>query len=151
MNFLRAATRSTTFLRPAFNARAGSFQARWLSDSLRKHLDQAVKTKDVVLFMKGTPDMPMCGFSRAAVQIMQVQGVDFADVQSYNVLEDEDLRSGIKEYSEWPTIPQVYIKGEFIGGCDILMNMHQSGDLEDLLIKEGIVSAELDEETSDKQ
>ncbi|KAF7727810.1 monothiol glutaredoxin grx5 [Apophysomyces ossiformis] len=151
MNFLRAATRTTTFLRPQFQARALPFQARWLSDSLRKQLDQAIKSKDVVLFMKGTPDQPMCGFSRAAVQIMQVQGVDFANVQSYNVLENEELRSGIKEYSEWPTIPQVYIKGEFIGGCDILMNMHQSGDLEDLLVKEGIVPAELEEEKSDKQ
>ena len=78
---------------------------------------------------------------------MQVQGVDFNDVQTYNVLEDADLRQGIKEYSEWPTIPQVYIKGDFIGGCDILLNMHQSGDLEDLLIKEGIVS----EEVADQQ
>lgn len=84
-----------------------------------------------------------CGFSRAAVQIMQVQGVDFDKVKTFNVLEDEELRQGIKEYSEWPTIPQVYIKGEFIGGCDILLNMHQSGDLEDLLVKEGIIPEEV--------
>ncbi|KAI9271591.1 thioredoxin-like protein [Phascolomyces articulosus] len=144
MNFFRAATRTSTLIRPTVNARAnGPMWARWLSDSLRQQLDKDVKSKDVVLFMKGTPDQPMCGFSRAAVQIMQVQGVDFNNVQTYNVLEDADLRQGIKEYSEWPTIPQVYIKGEFIGGCDILLNMHQSGDLEDLLIKEGIVPEEL--------
>ena len=71
---------------------------------------------------------------------MQVQGVDFGKIKTFNVLEDAELREGVKEYSEWPTIPQVYIKGDFVGGCDILLNMHQSGDLEELLIKEGIVS-----------
>lgn len=71
---------------------------------------------------------------------MQVQGVDFGKIKTFNVLEDAELREGVKEYSEWPTIPQVYVKGDFVGGCDILLNMHQSGDLEDLLIKEGIVS-----------
>ncbi|ORY95696.1 thioredoxin-like protein [Syncephalastrum racemosum] len=145
MSFFRAITRNTTLLRPnVTNLRPNaSLYARWLSDSLRQQFDKDVKSKDVVLFMKGTPDQPMCGFSRAAVQIMQVQGVDFDKVQTFNVLEDPDLRQGIKEYSEWPTIPQVYIKGEFIGGCDILLNMHQSGDLEDLLVKEGIVPEEL--------
>ncbi|KAI9498261.1 thioredoxin-like protein [Zychaea mexicana] len=144
MNFFRAASRTSNLLRPAVNARAhGPMWARWLSDALRQQLDKDVKSKDVVLFMKGTPDQPMCGFSRAAVQIMQVQGVDFSKVQTFNVLEDPDLRQGVKEYSEWPTIPQVYIKGEFVGGCDILLNMHQSGDLEDLLIKEGIVPEEV--------
>jgi monothiol glutaredoxin len=77
---------------------------------------------------------------------MQVQGVDFNDVQTFNVLADDDLRQGIKEYSEWPTIPQVYINGEFVGGCDILLNMHQSGDLEDLLVKEKIIPEEIEEE-----
>ncbi|KAI8138053.1 thioredoxin-like protein [Fennellomyces sp. T-0311] len=144
MNFFRAATRTSTLMRPAMNARAqGPMWARWLSDALRSQLDKDVKSKDIVLFMKGTPDQPMCGFSRAAVQIMQVQGVDFDKVQTFNVLADDELRQGIKEYSEWPTIPQVYIKGEFVGGCDILLNMHQSGDLEDLLIKEGIVPEEV--------
>lgn len=77
---------------------------------------------------------------------MQVQGVDFdSKVNAYNVLEDAELRDAIKEYSEWPTIPQVYIKGEFVGGCDILLNMHQSGDLEDLLVKNEIIEAEEEE------
>ncbi|CAO3680923.1 unnamed protein product [Umbelopsis ramanniana] len=141
MNFFRAATRTSTLIRPTTYSRfAAPVSARWISDSLKSKLDQAVKDNEVVLFMKGTPDEPMCGFSRAAVQIMQVQGVDFGKIKTFNVLEDAELREGVKEYSEWPTIPQVYIKGDFVGGCDILLNMHQSGDLEDLLIKEGIVS-----------
>jgi len=90
--------------------------------------------------MKGTPDMPMCGFSRAVVQILDVQGVNMHKLTSINVLEDEELRQGIKEYSDWPTIPQVYIGGEFVGGCDILMSMHQSGELEDLLVKHKIIT-----------
>lgn len=78
---------------------------------------------------------------------MQVQGVDFdKKVSAFNVLEDSELRDSIKEYSEWPTIPQVYVKGEFVGGCDILLNMHQSGDLEDLLVKNEIISLEEEEE-----
>ncbi|KAI8077861.1 thioredoxin-like protein [Halteromyces radiatus] len=145
MNFFRAATRTSTLIRPLTNTRSSPMWARWLSDSLRTKLDQDIKSKPIVLFMKGTADEPMCGFSRAAVQIMQVQGVDFKDVQTFNVLADDDLRQGIKEYSEWPTIPQVYINGEFVGGCDILLNMHQSGDLEDLLVKEGLIPEELDE------
>lgn len=90
--------------------------------------------------MKGTQDAPMCGFSRAAVQILQVQGVE--DMKTVNVLEDEEIRSGIKEFSSWPTIPQIYINGNFIGGCDILLNMHKDGSLEELLKKEGIVKEE---------
>ncbi|CAO3612155.1 unnamed protein product [Cunninghamella blakesleeana] len=148
MNFFRAATRTSALVRPMTNTRMASpMWARWLSDSLRQQLEKDIKTKPVVLFMKGTADQPMCGFSRAAVQIMQVQGVDFeSQVQTYNVLADDDLRQGIKEFSDWPTIPQVYINGEFVGGCDILLNMHQSGDLEDLLIKEGIIPEEVEEE-----
>ncbi|SAM00256.1 hypothetical protein [Absidia glauca] len=148
MNFFRAATRTSSLVRPMTNTRsvAAPMWARWLSDALRSKLDADIKSKPVVLFMKGTADAPMCGFSRAAVQIMQVQGVDFNDVQTFNVLADDDLRQGIKEYSEWPTIPQVYINGEFVGGCDILLNMHQSGDLEDLLVKEKIIPEEIEEE-----
>jgi Grx4 family monothiol glutaredoxin len=92
--------------------------------------------------MKGTPSAPQCGFSRATVQILGLQGVDPKKFASYNVLEDNELRSGtaihdltlgIKEYSEWPTVPQLYVNGEFVGGCDIVMNMHQSGELEKVL------------------
>ncbi|KAI8356741.1 thioredoxin-like protein [Choanephora cucurbitarum] len=148
MSFLRTANKTSAFLRPTINLRSlASLSTRWISTEMKARLDKDIKSNDVVLFMKGTPDAPMCGFSRATVQIMQVQGVDFdTKVNAYNVLEDPELRESIKEYSEWPTIPQVYIKGEFIGGCDILLNMHQSGDLEDLLVKSEIIPPEAEEE-----
>ena len=96
-----------------------------------------MKSNDVVLFMKGTADQPMCGFSGRSVQILQHLGVPFKDI---NVLADEALRNGIKEYTNWPTIPQLYIKGEFIGGADILMEMFQSGELKQLVTEKGIVA-----------
>lgn len=83
--------------------------------------------------MKGTPESPQCGFSRASVQVLGMQGVDPDKFAAFNVLEDEELRAGIKEYSDWPTIPQLYLGGEFVGGCDILVSMHQNGELADLL------------------
>jgi len=112
---------------------------RWLSQEVRQKLDAAVRATPVVLFMKGTPDSPQCGFSRTVVQILEIQGVPREKLQTYNVLDDPELRSGIKEYSEWPTIPQLYVNGEFIGGCDILLGMHQSGELEDVLEKHSIL------------
>ncbi|RIA90077.1 glutaredoxin [Glomus cerebriforme] len=121
---------------------ASSILCRYISDSLKKTLDETVQKNDVVLFMKGTPEIPQCGFSRAVVQIFQAQGVDLSKVKTLNVLEDHELREGVKEYSQWPTVPQVYIKGEFIGGCDIMLNMHQSGDLEELLLKQGLVASD---------
>ena len=101
-------------------------------------IDNEVKSNDVVLFMKGTSDMPMCGFSGRTVQILQHLGVPFKDV---NVLADEALRNGIKEYTNWPTIPQLYIKGEFVGGSDIVMEMFQSGELKKLLEDKGVAVA----------
>lgn len=92
--------------------------------------------------MKGTPAAPKCGFSNAVVQILDFHGVKQYD--SYNVLEDDDLRQGIKEYSNWPTIPQVFINGEFVGGCDLMLEMHKNGELVDELQKVGIKSALLD-------
>jgi len=91
--------------------------------------------------MKGTPEQPQCGFSRAVVQILDAQGVPPEKIKSYNVLEDDELRTGIKEYSEWPTVPQLYVDGEFVGGCDIVLGMHQSGELEPILAKAGLVQA----------
>ncbi|OMJ25485.1 Glutaredoxin-related protein 5, mitochondrial [Smittium culicis] len=88
--------------------------------------------------MKGTPDEPMCGFSRAAIQVLQVNGVE--NINGVNCLEDPEVREGIKEFSNWPTIPQIYINREFIGGFDILLEMHKSGELEALLIKEKIIN-----------
>jgi monothiol glutaredoxin len=98
-------------------------------------IDTTVKSNDVVLFMKGTADMPQCGFSGRSVQILQHLGVAFKDV---NVLADEALRNGIKEYTNWPTIPQLYVKGEFVGGADILMEMFQSGELKQLMADKGV-------------
>ena len=98
-------------------------------------IDSTVKSNDVVLFMKGNVDSPMCGFSGRSVQILQHLGVPFTDV---NVLADEALRNGIKEYTNWPTIPQLYVKGEFIGGADIVMEMFQSGELKQLMADKGI-------------
>ncbi|KEP54795.1 monothiol glutaredoxin-5 protein [Rhizoctonia solani 123E] len=112
---------------------------RLLSDEVRKTIDNAVKSKPLVLFMKGTPEIPQCGFSRAVVQILDLYEVPKAKMQTYNVLEDAELRNSIKEYSEWPTIPQLYVNGQFVGGCDIVMNMHQAGELEELLEKNEII------------
>jgi monothiol glutaredoxin len=98
-------------------------------------IDAEVKGHDVVLFMKGTPQFPMCGFSGQVVQILNHVGVPFKGI---NVLEDQGIREGVKAYSNWPTIPQLYVKGEFIGGCDITREMFQSGELQALLAEKGI-------------
>lgn len=100
---------------------------------IQQRIDQLVKTHDIVLFMKGTASFPMCGFSGRAVQILKACGVDPKDVMTVNVLDDPEIRQGIKEYSNWPTIPQLYVRGEFIGGSDIMMEMYESGELQRLL------------------
>lgn len=98
---------------------------------VHKRIDEIVKSHPVVLFMKGTAQFPQCGFSGRSVQILKACNVnDFATV---NVLEDDEIRQGIKEYANWPTIPQLYVKGEFVGGSDILMEMYQAGELQTLL------------------
>ena len=97
---------------------------------IKTWIDNEVKSNDVVLFMKGTPDAPMCGFSGRVVQILDHLGADYKGI---NVLESGEVRQGIKDYSNWPTIPQLYVKGEFIGGCDIVTEMFQSGELKTLL------------------
>jgi monothiol glutaredoxin len=98
-------------------------------------IDHEVKGNDVVLFMKGSPDMPMCGFSGQVVQILDHLGVPYKGI---NVMESDALRQGIKDYSNWPTIPQLYIKGEFVGGCDIVREMFQAGELQTMLKAKGI-------------
>jgi monothiol glutaredoxin len=102
---------------------------------INQWIDNEVKTNDVVLFMKGTADMPMCGFSGRATQILNNLGVGFKGV---NVLDSDALRNGIKEYTNWPTIPQLYVKGEFVGGSDIMMEMFQSGELKQLMADKGV-------------
>jgi monothiol glutaredoxin len=94
-----------------------------------------VKSNDVVLFMKGTPQFPMCGFSGQIVQILDYLGVPY---KGLNVLENDELRQGIKEFSSWPTIPQLYVKGEFVGGCDIVREMFQAGELQSLFKDKGV-------------
>lgn len=102
---------------------------------IREDIDSIVKSGDVVLFMKGTPQFPQCGFSGQVVQILDHVGVPFKGV---NVLENDAVRQGIKDYANWPTIPQLYVKGEFIGGCDIVREMFQSGELIPLLQEKGV-------------
>lgn len=98
-------------------------------------IDEKVKNNDVFLFMKGTPDFPQCGFSGQVVQILDYLGVQY---DSANVLENQDLREGIKVYSNWPTIPQLYVKGEFVGGADIVREMFQAGELQDAFATAGV-------------
>ena len=105
--------------------------------SIEQFIDNEVKSNDVVLFMKGTPQFPQCGFSGQVVQILDHVGVGY---KGLNVLESAELRNGIKEYSNWPTIPQLYVKGEFIGGCDIVREMFQAGELQELLTAKGIAN-----------
>jgi monothiol glutaredoxin len=102
-------------------------------------IDDEVKSNDVVLFMKGTPTFPQCGFSGQVVQILDYVGAPYKGI---NVLEDMAVRDGIKAYSNWPTIPQLYVKGEFVGGCDIVREMFQAGELQDLLKSKGISTRE---------
>jgi monothiol glutaredoxin len=101
-------------------------------DDAVKMIDEHVKSNRIMLYMKGNPSMPMCGFSAKVVQILQTEGVDFASV---NVLDYPTIREGIKKYSDWPTIPQLYVNAEFVGGCDIITSMHESGELKELLVK----------------
>ncbi len=101
-----------------------------MTDPVHDDIDKLVREHDVVLFMKGTPQFPQCGFSQRVASILQASGVPFTSV---NILLDDAIREGIKAYSNWPTIPQLYVKGEFIGGCDIVSEMQASGELEKLL------------------
>jgi monothiol glutaredoxin len=102
-----------------------------MTSDVQKQIDDLVKGSRVVLFMKGDENFPMCGFSGRAVQVLKACGV--TEIKTVNVLEDEAIRQGIKEYANWPTIPQLYIGGEFVGGSDIMMEMYQSGELQQML------------------
>ena len=106
-----------------------------MSNPVHDRIRQELGDNDVVLFMKGTPVFPQCGFSAAVVQVLSHIGVKFKGI---DVLADPSLRQGIKDFSNWPTIPQLYVKGEFVGGCDIVREMYQSGELQDLLQSKGI-------------
>ena len=110
-----------------------------MSEAVHGEIDAAVKNNDVVLFMKGTPTFPQCGFSSTVVQILDYLGVEY---MSTNVLENQLVREGIKTYSDWPTIPQLYVKGEFIGGCDIVKEMFEAGELRGVFAEKGIALAD---------
>lgn len=106
-----------------------------MSDDVHTSIDNAVKGNDVLLFMKGTPTFPQCGFSSVVVQVLDYLGVEY---QAVNVLEDQGVREGIKTFSNWPTIPQLYVKGEFVGGCDIIKEMFEAGELKEYMSEKGI-------------
>ena len=110
-----------------------------MTDTAHDRIAQDVAENDVLLYMKGTPVFPQCGFSAAVVQILSQAGVKFKAV---DVLKDPEIRQGIKEFSNWPTIPQLYVKGEFVGGCDIIKEMHEQGELETFLAERGVAKAE---------
>ena len=111
-----------------------------MSDKLvHDRIQGKIDENAVVLFMKGTPMFPLCGFSAAVVQALSVTGVKFKGI---DVLEDMELRDGIKEFSSWPTIPQLYVKGEFVGGCDIIREMHETGELQQLFTEKGVEFAD---------
>ncbi len=104
-----------------------------MDTTTQQRIDDLVKNNDVVLFMKGNASFPMCGFSGRAVQILKACGVEPRSLTTVNVLDDEAIRQGIKEYSQWPTIPRLYVKGEFVGGSDIMMEMYESGELQQMV------------------
>lgn len=103
--------------------------------AVKDYIQGEVDSNNIVLFMKGTPDFPQCGFSSQVVQILNYLGVDYKGV---NVLADDDIRQGIKDYSDWPTVPQLYVKGEFVGGCDIVREMFQASELQNLMTEKGV-------------
>ena len=106
-----------------------------MTNKIDKKIDEMIESDDVVLFMKGTKAQPQCGFSNAVVNTLSFMNIDYKDV---NILESDELRQGIKDFTNWPTIPQLYIKGEFIGGCDIILDMHKSGELAEVLDSKNI-------------
>jgi monothiol glutaredoxin len=106
-----------------------------MADTISERIQGDIQKNDVMLYMKGTPMFPQCGFSARVIQILTHMGVPF---QSADVLEDPELREGIKSFSQWPTVPQLYVKGEFVGGCDIVTEMFQSGELETLMKEQGV-------------
>ncbi len=106
-----------------------------MSDDVQARIATAVGSADVLLFMKGTPLFPQCGFSSKAIAILEHLGVEYATI---DVLQDPGIRAGIKEFSDWPTIPQLYVKGEFVGGSDIMMEMYEAGELSEMLEEKGV-------------
>ena len=115
-----------------------------MTEDVKTQIEETVKANDVVLYMKGTKSMPQCGFSSRVAGVLNFMGVEFADI---DVLADNDIRQGIKDYSDWPTVPQLYVKGEFVGGCDIITEMTLTGELDTLFEKSGVT---YDKDAADK-
>lgn len=113
---------------------------RTISTELKAKLDDAIQNNDIVVIMKGNKERPMCGFSKAVLAILYAEGIE--NFHTINALVSEELRQGVKEYSQWPTIPQVYIKGEFIGGCDVLVEMHKNDELKKILVEKKLIAHE---------
>jgi len=109
-----------------------------MTDTVNDRIKNTVTANDIVLYMKGTPTFPQCGFSSTVVQIFDYLGAEYASV---NVLEDSEIRQGVKDYNNWPTVPQVFVKGEFIGGCDIMREMFETGELKTLLADKGVLTS----------
>ena len=103
-----------------------------MDDALKERIENDIKKNKVMLYMKGTPDDPQCGFSAQVISVLKTYSVPF---ETFNILDDEDVRQGIKEYSDWPTVPQLYVNGEFVGGCDVITEMHSGGELGPVLEK----------------
>ena len=110
-----------------------------MDQKIKDNIEEKINNNEICLFMKGTPEAPQCGFSMAVSNILKILDVKFTGI---NVLENNELRQGIKEYSEWPTIPQLYIKKEFVGGCDIVKEMYESGELKEILINKNLYNKE---------
>ena len=108
-----------------------------MDSEIKNKIESMINQNEILLFMKGTPSMPQCGFSAAVVGVLNHMGVKF---QSINVLQDQEIREGIKIFSDWPTIPQLYVKKEFVGGCDIIREMHENGELSEYLQNKGIIT-----------
>ena len=103
-----------------------------MQEAIRRQIEDQIKNNKILLYMKGTPEAPMCGFSAQAVNLLKQHNVNF---KSFNIFDDENIRQGVKEYSDWPTFPQLYVNGELVGGCDIMTELHESGELEKILEK----------------
>lgn len=136
-----------TALRPSLYR---PLSAAFMSTEIRKAIEDAVASAPVVLFMKGTPEFPQCGFSKATIGILGQQGVDPTKFAAYNVLEDPELREAIKEFTEWPTIPQLFVNEEFVGGCDVIKSMARSGELTELLEEADVLVPEDPVESAEK-
>eukprot|EP01104_Vermistella_antarctica_P008321 TRINITY_DN2078_c0_g1_i1.p1 TRINITY_DN2078_c0_g1~~TRINITY_DN2078_c0_g1_i1.p1 ORF type:complete len:152 (-),score=30.18 TRINITY_DN2078_c0_g1_i1:178-633(-) len=126
---------STPTLRALFSASSRATDVE--KEEIFSEIEKLISSDECFVFMKGIPSAPMCGFSKTVVNILEAEGIK--SFKSFNVLSDEQIRDGVKRFSEWPTIPQVYIGGEFVGGCDIMLNLHQSGELNGMLKKKGLV------------